>query len=109
MNTTTKNIIDHFIGFSVIVRTESAGVFFGVLKEKVGKQVILKNARRLWRWKCIDGCGISLSSLSIHGIEYDGSRVVEAVDAIWLEAIEIIPCTKTATDSITGAPNATAS
>ena len=34
----------------VIVRTYTAGVFAGYLKEKDGKDVVLLNARRLWYW-----------------------------------------------------------
>ncbi len=51
------------IGDYVIVRTQSAGVFAGVLRAKAGKEVTLTNARRLWYW---DGAA-SLSELAISG------------------------------------------
>ena len=34
----------------VIVRTYSAGVFAGELVSRKGKEVVIKNARRLWYW-----------------------------------------------------------
>jgi hypothetical protein len=34
----------------VIVRTYSAGVFAGQLESRNGREVILRNARRIWYW-----------------------------------------------------------
>jgi len=81
-----------------IIRTQNAGVHFGELSEKSGKEVILKNARRLWYWKTANG-GISLSEVANAGLHKD-SKVCVPVDFIWLEAIEIIPCTKEAIKNI---------
>lgn len=50
-NTAAKLGLDGFaIGQEVIIRTYSAGVWFGRLKEKAGNEVILTEARRMWRW-----------------------------------------------------------
>ena len=50
-NTTGESGLNSFaIGQEVIIRTYSAGVWFGRLKEKEGKEVILTEARRMWRW-----------------------------------------------------------
>ena len=99
--------LDSFaIGRQVIVRTYSAGVFFGVLKEKSGNEVILAGARRMWRWCCASG--ISLSSVAMQGINQKKSRIAEPVESVWLEAIEIIPCSDAASKSISGADYATA-
>lgn len=87
----------------VIIRTYSAGCWFGRLSSKEGREVILKNARRMWRWHAAEG--ISLSGCAIHGIKQEKSKIVEQVDSVWLEAIEIIPCTNIAADSIRGAKN----
>ena len=87
----------------VIIRTYSAGCWFGRLSSKEGREVILKNARRMWRWHAAEG--ISLSGCAIHGIRQEKSKIVEPVDSVWLEAIEIIPCTDAAADSIRGAKN----
>ena len=103
MNTKSLNTM---IGKKVMIRTYSAGVWFGTLEQKAGNEVILKDARRLWRWWAAES--ISISAVAIHGIKRDKSKIVEPVDLVWLEAIEIIPCTETAIDSISGAPHAQA-
>ena len=46
----TKSL-NHFVGQKVIIRTASAGVWFGEIDEKSGNEVIVSNARRLWYWK----------------------------------------------------------
>jgi len=94
------------IGKKVIIRTYSAGVWFGTLEQKDGNEVIVRNARRMWRWWAAKG--ISLSAVSIRGINHGKSKIAEPVDSVWLEAIEIMPCTETAILSIEGAPNAKA-
>ena len=95
--------LSSLLGKKVIIRTYSAGVWFGELTEKSGSEVILKNARRLWRWKAVES--ISLSAVALYGIDQSQSKIVEAVPEIWLEAIEITPCTEKSIDSIEGAPN----
>lgn len=82
----------------VIVRTYSAGVFAGNLYRREGKEVILHNARRIWFW---DGAA-TLSQLAMEGTKKPEScRFPIAVNEIILtEAIEIIPCTKQAEESI---------
>lgn len=98
------NTLNRMIGDIVIIRTYSAGVWFGTLSEKAGKEVILKDARRMWRWWTLES--ISLSSIAIHGADRDKSKIAPPVDHVWLEAIEIIPCTDKSISSIEGAPNA---
>lgn len=95
--------LNSMIGKKVIVRTYSAGVWFGELAEKAGNEVIIKNARRMYRWWAAES--ISLSAVALHGIKHDKSKIVEAVPSAWLEAIELIPCSDTAIASIEGAPN----
>ena len=48
---TTNSIDDFLLNEYVIIRTYSAGVFAGTLKRKVGNEVELHNARRIWYWK----------------------------------------------------------
>mgnify|MGYP003329727916 CR=1 FL=1 len=49
--TAAKSGLNGFaIGQEVIIRTYSAGVWFGRLKEKAGDEIILTEARRMWRW-----------------------------------------------------------
>ena len=76
-----------------IVRTYSAGVFAGYVKERNGKEVTLVNSIRLWQW-----FGASLSQLSQEGTP-DASKckfaMTEAIKYI-TEAIEVTPCTEKA-------------
>lgn len=94
--------LNSMIGKRVIVRTYSAGVWFGTLAEKSGKEVIIANARRMWKWYAAES--ISLSAVAIHGIKQSNSKICEAVDSVWLEAVELIPCSSVAVNSIEGAP-----
>lgn len=101
-----SNLDDFAIGQTVIIRTYSAGVWFGELDKKAGNEVILKNARRMWQWKCAES--ISLSGIVKYGIDRSGSRIAPAIDAVWLQAIEIMPITGKAAQSIAEAENAEA-
>jgi len=82
----------------VIARTYSAGVFAGFLFRKNGKEVVLKNARRIWYW---EGAA-SLSELAMKGTgNPDKCKFPIAVaEVILTEVIEIIPTTKEAQKSI---------
>jgi len=92
------------IGTYVIIRTYSAGVWAGNLDGKDGKEVILSDARRMWRWFAAKG--ISLSECALYGINAEKSRIAESVPLVWLEAIEIIPCCASAITSLKESPNA---
>jgi len=84
----------------VMVRTYSAGVFAGFLFRKDGKEVTLKDARRIWYW---DGAA-SLSELATRGTSKPESCKfpVEVPEVILTEVIEIIPVSKEAQRSIKG-------
>ena len=86
------------IGKDVLVRTYSAGVHVGTLQSRNGKEVVLTNARRIWYW---DGAA-TLSQLAIDGTSRpENCKFPEAVQEILLtEAIEIIPITDKARESI---------
>ena len=63
----------------VVVRTYSAGVHVGELKSRKGKEVVLINARRLWKW-----CGaFTLSELKTQQRELDQAlaTLTEQVEA----------------------------
>ena len=100
--TEANGINDFAIGKEVIIRTYSAGVWFGVLKQKAGNEVILTKARRMYKWWAKES--ISLSGVARHGIKQDGSKICGELDSVWLEAIEIIPVTGNAAESIRTAP-----
>ncbi len=84
----------------VIVRTRSAGVHAGELISHSGLDVELKNARRIWYW---DGAA-SLSQLAMEGVSKPENCKFpcEVTKIILTEAIEIIPCTQKAQESIQG-------
>jgi hypothetical protein len=100
------DIANALLGHSVLVRTNTAGVWAGVLTKKTGSEVILSRARRLCKWKT--KIGISLSAVALHGVDGSGSLISEAVSNVWLQAIEIIQLTKAAEESIFEQPNAEA-
>ena len=98
-NTTAQSGLNSFaIGQEVIIRTYSAGVWFGRLKEKAGNEVILTEAHRMWRWWAKES--ISLSGVALHGIKQEDSRIAGAVESVWLQAIEIIPVSGKVAESI---------
>lgn len=96
--------LNDFLGVKVIVRTESAGVWFGVLHKKNGSEVILKDARRMYRWWAKES--ITLSGVALYGIKQDKSKICPALSYQWLQAIEITPCSDISIESIEGAINA---
>ena len=95
--------LNKMIGEKVIIRTYSAGVWFGLLEQKDGKEVILTNARRMYQWWCKEG--ISLSAVAVYGINQSKSKIIEPVSRVWLEAIEIISCSATAIKDLEEAQN----
>lgn len=85
-----------FIGKRVLVRTYSAGVHVGVLERKDGTNVLLSNSNRLWKWTN----AFTLSEVATNGIG-ESSRVSCEVPFIELtQAIEIIPMTEKAYESV---------
>lgn len=99
----TPQGLNAMVGKKCIVRTYSAGVWFGTVSEKSGDEVIVTNARRMWRWWAAES--ISLSAVAIHGIKQSDSKIAAPVESVWLQAIELIPATDKAISSIEGAPN----
>jgi hypothetical protein len=85
-------------GDYIICRTYSAGVFAGTLVSRKGKEVELKNARRLWYW---DGAA-SLSQLSVDGVANpENCKFPCEVPSVTLtEAVELLPVSPTAKRSI---------
>ena len=81
-----------------IVRTYSAGVFAGYLASREGKEGMVLNARRIWKWSG----AASLSQLAMEGTKNPNDcKFPCEVDTITLtEIIEIIQCTEKARKSI---------
>ena len=73
----------------VVVRTYSAGVHYGVLEQRKGKEVTLSSARRLWSWQG----AFTLHAVAANGIKA-GSKPSEELARIDLtEAIEVLHTT----------------
>jgi len=85
-----------------IVRTYSAGVFAGEIESRDGKEVVMRNARRLWYW---DGAA-SLSQLAMEGVSkpQNCKFPCEVKRVILTEVIEILECTPEAKASIEEVP-----
>ncbi len=86
----------------VIVRTFSAGVFAGTLVSRKGREVVMKDARRLWYWTG----AASLSELAVRGTSAPSEcKFPVAVPRVeLLEVIEILDVTPAARKSIEGVP-----
>lgn len=86
----------------VIVRTYSAGVFAGYLVDKKGKEVALKNARRLWHW---EGAA-TLSQLAEEGVSQPKACKFpcEVNRVLLIEAIEILAVSEKAKENIQSVP-----
>jgi len=96
----TNNLYKDYIDNFVIIRTYSAGVFAGTLKQVENDKVELENAIRIWYWE--GAC--SLSQLAMEGVKKpDECKFAVAVDQILLNGvIEIIKTTQEAENNIKG-------
>lgn len=103
---TKKATVKKTTGRYVIVRTYSAGVFAGTMVSRNGREVVLRDARRLWYWRG----AASLSELAVRGTSKPGEckfpAPVPRVEL--LEAIEILDVLPAARASIEGVPAWTA-
>ena len=86
----------------VIVRSNLAGSFAGILESRKGREVVLRKARRLWYWSG----AASLSQLAMEGVKHpDKCKFPCEVDRVeLLEAIEILSATDMARKSIAEVP-----
>ena len=84
----------------VIVRCERSGCFAGELESRTGREVVLRNCRRLWYW---DGAA-SLSQLAMEGVSKPGNCKFppETDRHELLDVIEIMDTTDAARVSIKG-------
>ena len=98
-----NNLADTIDGLPLMmVRTYSAGVFFGYLKRQEGKEVELLKARRVWYWSG----AASLSQLATEGTSNPSSCKFpcEVTSVILTEAIELIPITDKAAKILNNIP-----
>lgn len=89
-------------GKYVIVRGDRSGVFAGTLESQNGREVVLRNVRRLWRWEGATEC----LQIATEGVKRPKDcRFTLTADSITLlDAIEIIPTTAEAEANIKAVP-----
>lgn len=94
------------IGKDVIVRTYAAGVHFGTLKSRNGKDVELVNARRMYQWQLAKEHHSkgpnSCSELAVYGPAPGSKIAVEVPGQSLTDALEVIPCSPAAAAAIRG-------
>ena len=85
-----------------LVRTYSAGVFAGYIESRNGREVVIREARKIWYW----AGAASLAQLAVNGTSKpEECKFPVAVDRIEvLEAIEILDVTSKAQESIARVP-----
>ena len=83
-----------------IIRGDCSGVFYGEIEKRDGREITIKNCRRLWFWSG----AASLSQLAAEGVKHPGDCkfTVTVKELTVLDVIEIIPCTRAACASIEG-------
>lgn len=96
-----NQIASNLIGKVCMFRTYSAGVHFGELVERDGKECLVKNSRRVFYWT--KAC--SLSQLAMEGSqEIDKCQIAMEVPELFLsEVIEVIPMSESAKKQLQGA------
>lgn len=88
-----------------IIRTHSAGVWFGNMKKLDGSIAIITNARRLWSWSG----AASLSQLAVEGSKKPTACkftvTITDEEGVYLpQVIEVLPCTNEAVLNINSVP-----
>ena len=85
-----------------MVRTYSAGVFAGTVRERDGEEIVLTDARRIWYWTG----AASLSQLATDGTSSPTKCKFPApvAEVLLLGVIEVIPITNNAKASIAKVP-----
>jgi len=97
MKTKTKKKLSY-----KMVRTYSAGVFAGYLESRKGQEVVLRNARRIYKW----AGAATLSQLAVDGPSKPGECMFPCeVDRVeLLQVIEILGITEKARLAIAAVP-----
>ena len=90
------DIASHYKGKYCIFRTYSAGVFFGILKERSGLECIIAKCRRIWSWEG----AFTLSKIASNGVS-EAKLSIEEPEKLATQVIEIIPCTEMSTKQLT--------
>lgn len=94
---------DKMISDRKLIRCRWSGVFFGEVVERNGQEVIISNARRIWRWKGAR----TLSELASFGTTSPNDCKFPApceTDIQVLDAIEVLDVSLKAEESLDSVP-----
>ena len=88
----------NLIGKHVIVRSNMAGVFFAILKEKNGNELTLSKARKFYRFSGAN----TVEDLANKGaLNQDACKLTVEVDEMIIsEFVQILPCTEDSINNI---------
>jgi len=78
-----------------VVRTYSAGVHIGRVSSVDGTEVLLTEARRIYKWEG----AFTLSEVAVNGINSSSKLAVEVPETFLTQVIEFIPTTEKARES----------
>ena len=96
---THERCVHSSVGKICIMRGTASGIHVGTVEEVSNANVTLSSSRRLWGWKAKKH--FTLSSVAIHGISEEHSRVSETLPVIFIsDACELIPCSPEAIKTI---------
>jgi hypothetical protein len=98
----TPSLGKHFEGKVCVVRTYSAGVFYGLVEKLNGKEALVKDARRLWYWSG----AASLSQLANEGVtKPEECKFPAKVPSVFLsEVVEVLPVRADALKNLDAVP-----
>ena len=90
----------NYIGKTVIVRCNNAGVFFGTLKEydNASREAVLGDVRRIHYWQG----AASLSQVAMDGVGINSRLTMVVPEMVVMEVIEITPCSDKAIENLEG-------
>ena len=85
----------------VIVRSSLAGVFCGTLENKNGTEVVLTNARKIYRWQG----AYTVEDIAVKGLNAEASQITVQVGEIVIDDVcQVLPTTDAAQKILTEAP-----
>lgn len=86
------------LGKYVIVRSDKAGVFFGILEAKDGLELTLCNVRKIYYWSGAK----TVEDLAIQGVmNPNNCKITNFVDKIILSSYDqILPCSELAISNL---------
>ena len=101
-----KGILARHKGKSVIVRSRTEGVNFGVLMEADETGCVLRSARRIHRPVTKNGQDSWYEGVANNGLDYDRARISAAVEEkIIIEDYSVTLCTESAAKNISDMPS----